>query len=571
MKKILITSALPYINGVKHLGNLIGSQLPADVYARYKRAKGFEVLLICATDEHGTPAELAAKKENIDVELYCKKMWEKQSEIIKKFNLSFDHFGRSSSKQNHKLTQHFANKLYENGFIEERIEKQFFSKTDDRFLPDRYIEGICPSCNYERARGDQCENCTKQLNPVDLISPKSVISGDKDLVLKETLHLYLLQSKLQKEIKKWLEKKKEWPKLTISIAKKWLKEKNGLQDRGITRDLKWGIPVKKGKIAWPGLEKKVFYVWFDAPIEYIGATAEWAEKNKLKNDEWEKWWRLDKGADQVFYVQFMAKDNIPFHTLSFPATILGSKEPWKLANYIKGFNWLTYESGKFSTSEKRGVFMDQALSILDADYWRWWLLSNAPEGSDSDFTWESFQATINKDLSDVLGNFVSRLTKFSFSKFGNKIPLGMEYSNLENEKIKEINSIIEKYEKNLERIEIRKSAYYLRSIWVIGNEYLQKAEPWKHYKNDVQKASMIVRFGFNLLALYAYISEPFIPDTSEKIFKYLKLNSIKYWPKKNKPWDNIIPNQHTYDLPDNLFKKLSDKETSELKKQFQGS
>ena len=256
--------------------------------------------------------------------------------------------------------------------------------------------------------------------------------------------------------------------------------------------------------------------------------------------------------------------------MSFPATILGSREPWKLADYIKGFNWLTYEGGKFSTSQKKGVFMDQALSIMGPDYWRWWLLSNAPEGSDSDFTWENFQLTINKDLSDVLGNFVSRLTKFTFNKFDNKIPIGIPYSELEIETINEINELILKLEKNLENIEIRKSSSNLRSIWVLGNEYLQRSEPWKHYKNNVEKTSMIVRFAFNILALYSYISQPFIPDSSRKIVECLNLKKTRYWPTKDNPWHEIIEKEHTFYVPENLFKKITDKEVTNYKTIFSG-
>ena len=438
MARILITSALPYINGIKHLGNLVGSQLPSDVYARFMRAKGHEVLLICATDEHGTPAELAAAKAEKPVAEFCAEMWQVQKDIADGFRLSFDHFGRSSSARNHALTQHFAGRLAEAGLIDEVMEKQVFSHTDGRFLPDRYIEGTCPNCGYDKARGDQCENCTKQLDPTDLIDPRSAISGSTDLEVRETKHLYLRQSKMRDGLSDWIDSKADWPVLTTSIARKWLHDGDGLQDRGITRDLDWGIPVKRGDADWPGMDGKVFYVWFDAPIEYIAATAEWADAQDLSDAAWERWWRRDKGAEDVRYVQFMAKDNIPFHTLSFPATIMGSAEPWKLVDYIKGFNWLLYEGGKFSTSQGRGVFMDQALDILPSDYWRWWLISNAPESNDSDFTWESFQNGVNKDLADVLGNFVSRVTKFCRSKFGETVPAGGAYGAAEAEVTAEI-------------------------------------------------------------------------------------------------------------------------------------
>src|SRR6056297_2012100 len=431
MARILITSALPYINGIKHLGNLVGSQLPADLYARYMRARGNEVLFLCATDEHGTPAELAAAKTGEPVGEYCARMWQVQKDLADGFGLSFDHYGRSSSPENHRLTQHLAGKLFEAGLIEEVTEKQVYSKADGRFLPDRYIEGTCPNCGYERARGDQCENCTKQLDPTDLMNPRSAISGSTDLEVRETKHLYLKQRSLRSQLSEWIDGKKDWPILTTSIAKKWLRDGEGLQDRGITRDLDWGVPVQFPGAPWAGMDGKVFYVWFDAPIEYIAATAEWADAEGLGDAAWQRWWREDLGASDVRYVQFMGKDNVPFHTLSFPATLMGANfdgtEPWKLVDYIKSFNWLTYEGGKFSTSQGRGVFMDQALEILPSDYWRWWLLANAPESGDSDFTWESFQGVVNKDLADVLGNFVSRVTKFCRARFSEAVPEGGAY------------------------------------------------------------------------------------------------------------------------------------------------
>ena len=364
MARILITSALPYINGIKHLGNLVGSQLPADLYARFMRARGHEVMFICATDEHGTPAELAAAKAEKPVETYCAEMHEVQSGLANGFRLSFDHFGRSSSQRNHTLTQHLAGRLKAAGLLSEVSEKQVYSHADGRFLPDRYIEGTCPNCGNTRARGDQCEECTKQLSPTDLIDPRSAISGSTDLEVRETKHLFLRQSAMRDRLDAWIDEKKDWPILTTSIAKKWLHDGDGLRDRGITRDLDWGIAVKDGDKDWPGMEGKVFYVWFDAPIEYIAATAEWADKNGLDDAAWLRWWREDEGADDVRYVEFMGKDNVPFHTLSFPATLMGANfdgaEPWKLVDYIKSFNYLNYDGGQFSTSQGRGVFMDCA-------------------------------------------------------------------------------------------------------------------------------------------------------------------------------------------------------------------
>ncbi|MDT8345260.1 MAG: methionine--tRNA ligase [Thermohalobaculum sp.] len=576
MARILVTSALPYINGVKHLGNLVGSMLPACAYARFMRARGHEVLYICATDEHGTPAELAAAKAGQSVADYCAEMHEVQKRLGAGFRLSFDYFGRSSSARNHHLTQHMAGRLAEAGLIEEVMERQVYSPTDGRFLPDRYVEGTCPNCGYDRARGDQCENCTKQLDPTDLIDPRSAISGSTELEVRETKHLYLRQSLMRARLTEWIEGKTDWPILTTSIAKKWLNDGEGLQDRSITRDLDWGIPVKRGDADWPGMEGKVFYVWFDAPIEYIGATAEWADATGQPDAAWQRWWREDKGAGDVRHVEFMAKDNIPFHTLSFPATLMGANfdgtEPWKLVDYVKGFNWLTYDGGKFSTSQGRGVFMDQALDILPSDYWRWWLLSNAPEGSDSDFTWESFQTGVNKDLADVLGNFVSRITKFCRAKFGESVPEGGETGATEAALTAEIARRLRAYEGHWEAMEIRKAAAELRAIWVAGNEYLQTAAPWTVVKTDPARAAAIIRVALNLIRLYAILSRPFIPDASDTMLKALGAEAdAEAWPGDVAAALRALPAGHPFTVPENLFDKITEDARAEMAARFAGA
>ncbi|GHA54181.1 methionine--tRNA ligase [Amylibacter ulvae] len=568
MSRTLITSALPYINGIKHLGNLVGSQLPSDVYARYCRAIGHEVMYICATDEHGTPAELAATKAGKDVADFCAEMHDVQAELARGFRLSFDHYGRSSSQRNHALTQHFAGRLADAGMIEEVSEKQVYSNADGRYLPDRYIEGECPNCGYDGARGDQCENCTKQLEPTDLINPRSAISGSTDLEVRETKHLYLRQSKLRDKLDAWIDTKKDWPILTTSIAKKWLHDGDGLQDRGITRDLDWGVPVKRGDAEWGGMEGKVFYVWFDAPIEYIAATAEWADANGKTDADWERWWRTDKGADDVNYVQFMGKDNVPFHTLSFPATIMGSGEPWKLVDYIKSFNYLNYDGGQFSTSKGRGVFMNEALDILPSDYWRWWLMTHVPEGSDSEFTWDSFQQGVNKDLADVLGNFVSRITKFCRAKFGEEVPAGGEYGAAELDVIATITARLKSYETNMAAMEMRKATGDLRAIWVAGNEYLQAAAPWTVFKENPDAAATSVRFALNLIPLYAALSEPFIPDAAKTMADAMNVGIE--WPKDVGAALNALPAGHAFSVPDVMFAKISDDQRDEMQARFAG-
>ena len=569
MSRILITSALPYINGIKHLGNLVGSQLPADAYARYCRAQGDEVLFICATDEHGTPAELAAAKTGEDVATYCARMHDVQAELAHGFRLSFDHYGRSSSARNRALTQHFAGRLADQGLIREVSENQVYSHADGRFLPDRYIEGTCPNCGYDSARGDQCENCTKQLDPTDLINPRSTVSGSTDLEVRETRHLYLQQSKMRARLNDWIDEKDDWPVLTTSIAKKWLNDGDGLQDRGITRDLDWGVPVKRGDQDWPGMEGKVFYVWFDAPIEYIGATAEWADANGLDDAAWQRWWRTDKGADDVRYVQFMGKDNVPFHTLSFPATIMGSNEPWKVVDYIKSFNYLNYDGGQFSTSKGRGVFMDQALDILPADYWRWWLLSHVPENSDSEFTWENFQASVNKDLADVLGNFVSRVTKFCRSKFGEEVPEGGTSNDVETLKAAGFDQLLRDYDAHMRAMDLRKATASLRALWALGNEWLQNAAPWSTFKENPKDAAATVRVALNLIRIYAVLSAPFIPDAAATMLRAMQTEDDS-WPKNLDSAVTALQPGHTFIVPQVLFAKITDESRAEMQARFAG-
>jgi methionyl-tRNA synthetase len=560
MARHLVTSALPYINGVKHLGNLIGSMLPADVYSRFLRLQGHEVLFICATDEHGTPAELAALDAGLDVAEYCRRQHEIQAEIYQRFDLSFDHFGRSSSRENAELTQHFARQLEEHGFIEERETKQVYSVADGRFLPDRYVIGTCPHCGYTAARGDQCENCTRLLDPTDLIEPRSAISGSTELEVRSSRHLFLLQSKLSDELRAWIDTKGDWPILVTSIARKWLDE--GLGDRGITRDLKWGVPVDR-----PGFEDKVFYVWFDAPIEYIGSTAEWAKDDPEQRD-WRSWWYE---AEDVQYTQFMAKDNIPFHSISFPGTILGSRAPWKKVDVIKAFNWLNYYGGKFSTSQKRGVFTHDALEILPADFWRYFMMANAPESDDSSFTWEHFTATVNKDLADTLGNFVNRTMTFTSRRFGDAVPDGGTPGELEQQLGSELDAAATAYTQQLADMQFRKAARALRDVWTLGNTYLERAEPWIKIREDQDQAAVALRTALNLVRVFAILSAPIIPTTSEKILSALGLPPTPGWVSTPAATElTALPPGHAFTVPEVLFRKLTDDDLATWKSRFGG-
>jgi methionyl-tRNA synthetase len=599
MSRILITSALPYINGIKHLGTLAGSMLPADVYARFQRSRGRETLYICATDEHGTPTELAAAEKGQDPATFCAEQHQVQHDLGRAFGLSWDHFGRSSSPQNHKLTQRFAQQLWEAGFIEERVTQQVYSNADKRFLPDRYVIGTCPHCGYEAARGDQCENCTRVLDPADLLHPRSAISGSTDIEVRGSKHLFLRQSLFSQKLRAWIEDKRDrWPLLVTSIALKWLDE--GLQDRGVTRDLEWGVPVNA--FAWgpnpdgavpdiEGLAGKVFYVWFDAPIEYIAATWEWADakaaeagRGPADEAEWERWWREPAAAD-VTYVEFMGKDNVPFHTVGFPTTLFGINEklgadgkftpannaPWKLVDQLKGFNWLDYYGGKFSTSQNRGVFMDQALEILPPDYWRWWITANTPETSDATFTWEQFQAQVNADLADVLGNFVNRILKFTETRFDGVVPAGGAPGPLEAKLAADVLGKLRELTDNLENREFRKATASLRQLWVLGNGYLTEAAPWTALKTDPDRAAVAVRTGLNLVALFAKVAEPFIPFASETIALSVGESFPGKWPGlEGTDALDILPVGRAVKAPDVLFRKVEDTQVAEWRERFGG-
>ena len=572
MARHLITSALPYINGIKHLGNMVGSMLPADVYSRYLRQRGHDVLYICATDEHGTPAELAAKEQGLPVDAFCTQAHNAQKAVYDGFALDFDYFGRSSSRENVEITQHFARKLNENGFIEERSIRQVYSPADGRFLPDRYVEGTCPHCGYDKARGDQCENCTRVLDPTDLINPRSAISGSTELEVRETKHLFLLQSKLQHQVEEWVARHEgHWPHLASSIARKWLTE--GLHDRAITRDLDWGVPVPAD--TWPELaaEGKVFYVWFDAPIEYIGATKEWADQDP-ENRDWKSWWyEADSAENPVRYTQFMAKDNVPFHTVMFPATQLGVREPWKKVDYVKAFNWLTYYGGKFSTSQKRGVFTDQALEILPADYWRYFLIANAPESDDSSFTWEHFTATVNKDLADTLGNFVNRVLSFSKKRFGEEVPDGGTPGEPEAKLGEEIARLLAEYEGHMEALQFRKAAASLRALWSAGNSYLEEKAPWLEIKTDKDGAALTLRTAMNLIHLYAVVSKPFIPATTAAMRAAFTLpDDTASWVTADEAKSlTTVPAGTPFTVPPVLFAKLTDEDLENYKERFGGT
>ena len=561
MPKILITSALPYINGVPHLGHMVGCLLPSDVYARFMRMQENEVLYIVGTDEHGTTSEVGALKAGMAVEEYCLMNHKRHYQTYKDFNLSFDYFGRTSSEQNKEMTYRIFEALDKNGFIEERSVKQIYSVDDQMFLADRYITGTCPYCGYDKARGDQCENCTKVLEPTDLINPKSTVSGSTNLEVRQSKHLFLNLPKIEPTLREWLKTKEAfWPEVAYSIALKWLKE--GLEPRCITRDLKWGFKVPK-----EGYEDKVFYVWFDAPIGYIGITKQWADEDP-QNRDWKDWWY---DAKDVYYVEFMGKDNVPYHTITFPATLLGTGEPYKKVDFLKGASYLTYEGGKFSKSENRGIFAEDAVKEFPADYWRYFLMSNMPESNDTNFSFELFAGTVNKDLNGVLGNFAQRVLKMTASKIGSFVPQGSAMTDEEQTLITTLQEHVDLYFKYMKEMEFRKALAELRSIWVEGNNYIARTEPWVVIKENEERAATILRVCLNLIRIFAILSAPVMPGTAEKMLgKFgLSLDTSKGLKdfSVQKEIDFLKPGT-PFEVGDMLFERIAPERVSQLQEKY---
>ena len=545
-KKYLITSALPYVNGDLHLGHLVGCYLPSDVYARFCRAIGRDVLYVCGADEHGTPAIVGAAKEGMSVIDYNNKYYEKHLKSVRDFNLSFDLYGRTHTEKQEKLIHELFTRLDDQGLIEERETIQPFSVDDNMFLADRQLVGTCPKCGFENARGDQCDNCSATYEATELLNPRSTISNSTNIEYRTTKNLFFLASKVENKWKEWLtEHAPKWSKTAAAIARGW--ENEGLRDTSITRDLTWGIPVNK-----PGYENKVFYVWFDAPWGYVSIS-------QYANENWEQWW---KNPDS-YYAQFMGKDNVKFHSVFFPEQQLAMNDNWKTVDMLKAMNFLNFEGGKFSKSQKRGIFLDAAIDIAPADTWRYALLASAPETDDNDFTIARFAEIVNKDLNGMLGNFVSRVCKLTQKNFGNVVPKsGEKNPELEsqiNEKISELTSA-------LDACEFRKSIAALRGLYAIGNEYMTKMEPWALVKNgDMDGAAACLNECFQMIDLFARVSAPFIPDAATKIQNVFATTHDLSWPTK---YEHRINDSEEFAVPENLFNRIDDETVARLTAEY---
>ena len=507
-RNVLITSALPYVNNVPHLGNIVGCVLSADVFARFCRLRGYNTLYVCGTDEYGTSTETKAIEEGLTPQQICDKYNALHTEIYEWFGIGFDKFGRTTTEKQTKIAQDIFWDLHKAGNLMEDSMDQLFCQKCDRFLADRFVEGQCPFCNFEDARGDQCDGCGKLINAIELKQPRCKLCNATPQV-KTSKHIFINLPNVECELNTWLEESsKDWSSNARVIAKSWLR--GGLQPRCITRDLKWGTPVPM-----EGYESKVFYVWFDAPIGYISITASYT-------DDWEQWW---KNPDEVTYYEFMAKDNVPFHSVVFPSTLIGTKNKWSLVNHLMSTEYLNYEDAKFSKSRGIGVFGNDAKETgIPADIWRFYLMYTRPENADSAFKWEDLMFKTNSELLANLGNFVNRALKFNKDNFDGLLGKITLTSNDE-QILAQINRCLKNYVDLLEKCKEREAFSQILNISRIGNKLMQDEKPWKLVKskdeNDRSRAKSVVSLCVNISCLLAVLLEPYMPNLSKVLLEQL--------------------------------------------------
>ena len=547
MKKRLVTSALPYVNNIPHLGNLT-QVLSADVFARFCRSKGYETLYICGTDEYGTATETRALKEGVSPRELCDRYHAIHRDIYAWFNISFDYFGRTSTDEQTAIVQDIFKKVDAAGYISEHELEQLYCPSCERFLADRFVEGTCPHCHSEGARGDQCDSCQTLLDPVELINPRCGVCGTTPIP-KKTKHLYIDLPKALPLLESWMEKASKegfWANNAVQVTKSWIRD--GLKERCITRDLKWGIPVPK-----PGYEDKVFYVWFDAPIGYVSISA-----NATK--DWKMWWQ---DPDNVELFQFIGKDNIPFHTVIFPSCQLASGENWTMLHHMSSTEYLNYEGGKFSKSLGIGIFGNDVQDTgIPADVWRFYMFYNRPEKSDVTFTWADFQEKVNGELIGNLSNLVNRTLTFIKRFYPDNALLSAPIDEQLHAQIRAKEAEIEAL---MERSEERDGLRQILALSSIGNKAFQDGEPWKMRNQDPQKAMSLLKTLVYLIRDLAVMVEPFMPTTSARMLTFLGC--------KDERW-NVVGSTTgitEFGEPELLFTKLEDVQIEELRARFSGS
>ena len=518
-KRTLITAALPYANGPVHIGHLAGVYLPADVYARYKRLKGEEVLFVCGSDEHGVPVTIRARKEGISVQEAVDKYHALIRDSFEQFGISFDVYSRTSAKIHHDTASGFFRKMDDQGNFLIQNSAQYFDAEAGQFLADRYIQGTCPKCGFEQAYGDQCESCGSTLSPAELIHPHSMLSGSAP-ELRETRHWYLPLDKYEEWLREWiLEDHKEWKPNVYGQCRSWIEQ--GLQPRAVTRDLEWGVPVPAGNA-----EGKVLYVWFDAPIGYISATREWAEKN---GSSWEKWWK----EPETRLLHFIGKDNIVFHCIIFPVMLKAHGE-YILPDNVPANEFLNLEGRKISTSRNWAVWLHEYLQDFPGrqDALRYALAASAPETKDNDFTWKEFQARFNNELADIAGNFINRAMVLCGKYFEGKVPPAGPFTETDLALLNQLKKAPAEVAEHLENFRLRQALAEMMQVARDGNKYFAETEPWKEIKISRERTGTILYLGLQAVALLARLMEPFLPFSSEKLRAMLP-PLPQGWPEEN--------------------------------------
>ena len=548
-KTYTITAALPYTNGPIHIGHLSGVYVPADIYARYLRIMGNDVIYICGSDEHGVPITIKAKKEKKTPQEIVDRYHMNIKKSFSDFGISFDNYSRTSSKIHHETASTFFLKLLQNNSFKELTSEQFYDEIEEQFLPDRFLIGTCPKCGFEESYGDQCEKCGTSHNSSDLINPKSSITGNKPS-LKSTKHWYLKLDEFQAFLEKWIleDNKGLWKSNVYGQCKSWLED--GLKPRAVTRDLNWGVPVPV-----KDSDGKVLYVWFDAPIGYISSTKEWANNN---NQNWEKYWKDDKTE----LIHFIGKDNIVFHCIIFPS-MLKAHGDFIIPKNVPANEFLNLEGSKISTSKNWAVWLPEFLKDFPGkqDVLRYVLTINAPENKDNDFTWKDFQNRNNGELVAILGNFINRVVVLTKKYYESLVPSKNELNDADKVVLTRVNKSVDKIENLLGNFKFRDGCSEFMNIARIGNKYLADEEPWKIIKEDSERVKTVIFISLHIASVLAIVSEPFIPFTSKKIKNILNFINDSNWNwiglKEN---DFLITENHQINEPELLFNRIEDSE-----------
>tara|TARA_B110000438_G_scaffold5919_1_gene5916 strand:- start:1405 stop:3084 length:1680 start_codon:yes stop_codon:yes gene_type:complete len=544
-KRHTITAALPYANGPIHIGHLAGAYIPADIYSRYLRLKGKDIVFVCGSDEHGAAIPIRAKKEGISPQKIIDKYHTIIKDSFEEFGISFDNYSRTSSKTHHKMASDFFNDLNKKNIFIEKESEQLYDLKENQFLADRYVEGECPKCNFDGAYGDQCESCGSSLNATDLINPKSKLSGNKPS-LKKTKHWFLPLNNFEEFLNKWFlkEKKEDWKANVFGQVKSWIKE--GLKPRAITRDLDWGIPVPIKEAAG-----KVLYVWFDAPIGYISSTIEWAEKEKI---DWKPYWQ----DSETELVHFIGKDNIVFHCIIFPS-ILKASGKYILPTNVPANEFLNLEGKKISTSKNWAIWLHEYMKDFPEmqDALRYVLTANAPENKDNDFTWKDFQAKNNNELVAIFGNFINRVVVLTQKYYDGKTPSSQILNEKEKDLIDQVYSYPKKIGESIEKYKFREAINTMIDLARLGNKYLAEEEPWKVIKTEnSEKVKTIMNISIQICGVLSLVCEPFLPNTSTKLKKQFNIQNIE--------WDSIIKSNpvisNEVKQSNLIFRKIEDEE-----------